>query len=196
MAPQFGKQLKALDLEEKILNGSSLLAVLCIFLPWISGEWLGNEQATYSGFGFFTSFLGIAIFLLQFFLLLVTIIPLVGGPVFIRRRYREWVRVIAASQSFVLALAALSVLLNITLEFSRMQIRFGLYLTLVATAGSTVYALLRLHDQRSNASQDVFSHPDDAGRELPEHEVNVAPPPPPPPPAPEPEEHRLYPPMQ
>jgi hypothetical protein len=90
-----------LELEEQILNGGVVLALVGVFLPWINGEWLGGDSVTYSGFGFYTSFLGLTIFFLHLFLLLITVVPLTGGPVLIRKRYREFVRLCVAAQSAI-----------------------------------------------------------------------------------------------
>ena len=64
-----------LELEEQILNGGALIGLIGVFLPWLSGEWLGGDAITYSGFGFYTSFLGFAVFFLLLFILGITVIP-------------------------------------------------------------------------------------------------------------------------
>ena len=38
-----------------------LLAAFGVFLPWMSGDWLGGDSVTYSGFGFYTSYLGLTL---------------------------------------------------------------------------------------------------------------------------------------
>ena len=68
MASRFLRSLQTLELEEQILNGGCAIAMIGVFLPWLSGEWLGVSE-TYNGFGFYTSFLGLAIFLIHLFLL-------------------------------------------------------------------------------------------------------------------------------
>lgn len=187
------RHLKALELEEQILNGAALAAAGGVFLPWLSGEWLGGDSVTYTGFGFFTSFLGLAIFGILAFILLVTLVPMAGGPVVIRRRYREYARLFAAVQAGVLALAALSVLTKITLEFGRMEVRFGIYLTLIGSLVTVFYAFLRLQEYRRAQTHELFHHPLDGPVTEERRETAQPPPPPPPPPAPEPEEHPLYP---
>jgi hypothetical protein len=179
--------------EEQFLNGGALLTIIGVFLPWMSGEWLGGDTVTYSGFSFYTSFLGIAIFLLQLFLVLVTLVPLSGGPVVIKKRHREVVRFYTASIAAILVLAALSVLMKVTFEFSRMEVRFGIYVTLIGSLVTLVYAFLRLQEQRKSQVQELFHHPEDQHQREEAKETYLAPPPPPPPPAPAPEEHRLYP---
>jgi hypothetical protein len=203
MSSRFLRNLSALDVEEKILNGSAAIAMLCVFFPWMSGEWLrsdtvGNSgynfQTSFSGFEFFTSFLGLTIFLLQAFIIAITLVPLVGGPVIVRKRYRELVRTSVATITTVLVLAALSVLTKVTFEFSRMEMRFGIYLTLIASIVTLIYAVLRLLEQKRTEVQELFHHPEDSARpDTREEPVGPPPPPPPPPPALEPEEHRLYP---
>jgi hypothetical protein len=179
------QSIKGLDLEERILNGAACIGILGIFMPWISGEWLGTEDASsYSGFGFFTSVLGFAAFLLLAFTIAIVLVPALGGPVFIRKRHRDLVRMILCSQAAVLVLASLSVLTRVTFEFSRMQIRFGIYITLIGCAVAAFYAFLRFQEFRREQAQGFFRHPEDHAAPPEKKEAIVPPPPPPPPPAP------------
>lgn len=180
------------DLEERILNGAALIALVSIFLPWLSGEWLGGDSVTYTGFGFYTSFIGIVVFILMLLVVLITIVPLLGGPILIRRRYRESVRLYLASQISVLLLAALSVLTKVTYEFSRIEIRFGIYLTLIGSIIVSVYAFLRWQEERKTQAHGVFHHPEDPVAVNERPESFLTPPPPPPPPPLEPEEYHLH----
>lgn len=193
MANPFFRKLTGLELEEQILNVSAMVSLIGVLLPWMGGEWLGGDNVTYSGLGFYTSFIGLTVFLLQTFILLITVIPLTGGPVLIRRRHREVVRLGATGLSSILILASLSVLTKVTFEFSRMEIRFGIYVTLVGSLVATLYAFLRFQEQRKSSVQELFHHPEENAMAVPErNESAPVPPPPPPPPAPEPEEHRLF----
>ncbi|MBI1813191.1 hypothetical protein HY285_03945 [Candidatus Peregrinibacteria bacterium] len=181
-----------LELEEKILNGGLLVAILGLFFPWLSGQWLGDESVTYTGFGFYTSFLGTAVFLLLLSTVLITGLPLCGGPSLVKKRRREIVRLCLTSQATVLTFAMLSVLTKITFEFSHMQVRFGISITIIGCLIALLYAFLRLQEQRRSQSHELFHHPENS--HTPEkRESSLPPPPPPPPPAPEPENHRLYP---
>lgn len=189
----FLKRLATLDLEEKILNAMSLLVLIGVFFPWLSGEWLGGNTINYSGFGFLTSFIGIIIFLIHLFVLLVTVVPLLGGPVLLRRRYKEVVRMYLTSVASILIVACLSVLIKVTFEFSRMEVRYGILLSLIASLVATLYAFLRFQEQRKSEVQELFHHPEDRSSPVERNEVSNPLPPPPPPPPPPVEEHRLYP---
>ncbi|OGJ66048.1 hypothetical protein A3G69_01485 [Candidatus Peribacteria bacterium RIFCSPLOWO2_12_FULL_53_10] len=192
MLSRLFRKLTTLELEEQILNGSAIVSLIGVLLPWMGGEWLGGDNVTYTGLGFYTSFIGLGVFLLQAFILLITIIPLTGGPVLIKRRHREVVRLATTGLSSILILVALSVLTKVTLEFSRMEIRFGIYVTLVGSLVATLYAYLRFQEQRKSSVQELFHHPEDSEQVPERNESAPVPPPPPPPPAPEPEEHRLF----
>ena len=78
------RSLLSLELEERILNSGAIIAAGSVFLPWFSGEWLGGEMRLHTGFGFYTSFLGLGVFLLNLFLIALTLIPLIGGPMLVR----------------------------------------------------------------------------------------------------------------
>lgn len=189
------RSLQSLELEEQILNGAALIAAVSVFLPWISGEWLGGEPLTYTGFGFYTSFLGIAVFLGNVFLLLLTLIPAFGGPVLLKRRQREIVRLSISSVATILVLSSLSVLTKVTFEFSRMDVRYGIYFCLVANMVVLFEAFLRFVEQKRSAEKEVFHHPEDPDARMTDQKeriTSVPPPPPPPPPLP-PEDHPLYP---
>lgn len=185
--------LASLDIEEKILLVGSLLAAVSVFFPWLSGEWLGEEYVSYSGFEFFTSFIGIIIFALHAGLLTIILVPLLKGPQLIRRKYRDIVRFILSSQATILSLAAISVLTKITYDYTRMNIRFGIYLTLVGSLISTFYAFWKFQEfRKSQHDQTHFHHPEDFSQPVEEESEPINRTPPPPPPPLEPEEHNLH----
>ena len=188
MSSRFFRRVTALDLEEQILNIGSLVTLVGVLLPWIGGEWLGGESVTYAGISFYTSFLGISVFLLYLFVFLITFIPLTGGPVLIRKTHREFVRLCATATATILILSSLSVLTKVTFEFSRMELRFGIYVALIGSLVATLYAFLRFQEQRRANVHGLFHHPE----ENPEPQEAAGSTAPPPPPASEPEEHRLY----
>ena len=187
------RSLLTLELEEQILNIGVIIGMVGVFLPWLSGEWLGGDSITYSGFGFYTSFLGIGIFLLLLSLLAITVVPLSGGPVLIKKRHKDLVRFCLSLEATILVLAALSVLTKVTFELSRMEVRFGIYICLIGNLVALLYAFLRLQEQRKSQAQELFHHPEDQVLPSAKETYVPPPPPPPPPPAPAPEEHRLYP---
>ncbi len=128
-------------------------------------------------------------FLLLFILLLITLVPLFGGPILLRKRYREVIRLCLAGQSTILLLAALSVLMKVTYEFSRIEIRFGVYFALIGSIVVTIYCFLRWQEDRKAEIHDLFRHPEDNKVMSERLESTLPSPPPPPPPPPlEPEE--------
>ncbi|MBM3227680.1 hypothetical protein FJZ27_02335 [Candidatus Peribacteria bacterium] len=187
------RNISSLELEEQILNGGSLIAVIATFLPWMGGEWLGGETVTYSGLGFYTAFIGAFALILHLFVLSITAAPLLGGFVVIRKRHRDVVRLIATSLASLMMLAALTVLTRVTFEFSRMEIRFGVYVAIVSSLVATLYAFLRYQEHRRGLVQELFHHPED-NRATPEcrEPITPTPPPPPPPPPSTPEQHRIH----
>lgn len=195
MPSKLSRTFAALELEERLLNAGALIAALSVFLPWISGDWLGGDKVSYSGLGFYSSFLGLVVLLLHTFLLLMTLVPLLGGPMIVKKRFREPVRLFLSAQALILLLAALSVLMRVTFEFSRMEMRFGIYICLAGCILAFAEALQRYAIHRRTVSQEMFRHPDDRSAPSVRDEslIPPPPPPPPPPPAPAPEDHRLRP---
>lgn len=151
----FLQRVLRLETEEKILNGAALIGFFSVLFPWVGGEWLGRP-VTYSGLGFFTSFIGFLILALDALTVLITAVPLYGGPKLVRQEHTQIVRLIIASQAVVLTIAAWSVLTEFTLEFSRLEIHFGLYATLVANLVVTLYAFLGFQEIRRQAVQKIF----------------------------------------
>ena len=192
MPSRWLRTITALDVEERFLNGGALVTLVGVFLPWISGEWLGGDSVAYTGFQFYTAFLGIAVILLQACVLLITLLPLTTGTALLPRSIQETVRFCLTLQSSVLLLAALSVLTKVTFEFSRIEIRFGIYVALIGSIVSTIYAFLRFQQQRRLSGQDLFRHPDDAVPVQQPRAVRPVPQPPPPPPPLEPENHHPH----
>lgn len=159
MSSQFFHALRGLALEDRILNGGALIGLFGVFLPWISGDWLGGVTVSYAGVSFFTSFLGIGVFLCHLAILLMTFVPLSGGPVLIPRGWEDTVRLCLASQAVILVLSSLSVLTKVTFEFSRMEVRFGVYVTLVGSFVAMLYAFVKLQERRKQEVQAFFHHP-------------------------------------
>lgn len=193
MASHFLRALLLLELEERILNGAALIALLGVFLPWISGEWLGGDTVAYSGLNFYTAMLGVCVLLLHIFILSITVIPMTGRQGFLKKRRKEFIRLCASSQAVILVVAALTVLMKVTFEFSRMEVRFGVYVTLIGSIVTMVYSFLKYQEQRHLEIQELFHHPDD--RVIPGDVTESAmssPPPPPPPPPLSPEDHHLH----
>jgi hypothetical protein len=194
MPSRFIRALKSLDLEERILNGAALFAAMSVFFPWMSGEWLGEDYVSYSGFESFTSLIGFAIFALNLALLILTFSPMLGGPSIVRGHMREIVRFTIAGQAAVLCVAAISVLTLLTHDYTRMEIRFGIWCTFTGCLVAAVYTFIRLQQVIKNTSNKHFHHPDDHHAHGHAHTQSItAPPPPPPPPQLEPEEHRIHP---
>lgn len=168
-----------LSLEEKILNLGSAVALVCIFFPWVGGEWLGGKHITYSGLGFFTSFIGLTVLLLHLYLILITVIPLTGGPAIVKRHNKDVVRLFVSLLASVLTVAAWSVLTKFTFEF-RLQIAFGLYGTLIGSLVSALYSFLLFQEKRRGEAQEFHHHRDDRPAPSKLH-----------PPSIEPEDHRF-----
>lgn len=187
------RKLTGLDLEEKILNIGSIAAFLGVFMPWAGGEWLGGDSVTYSGFGFYTAYLGIAIFVIHLGILALTISPASGGPALIRKERKDLVRLIAAGQATVLALAALTVIVQTTLDFTRMEIRFGIYVTLIGSMVCTLYAFLCFQERKKREVEQIFHYPAPSASEQPAAPGGIQSHVPPQPPS-EPEDHRAFPP--
>ncbi len=187
------RSLLSLELEERILNAGAVVAAGSVFLPWFSGEWLGGEYRLHTGFGFYTSFLGLAVFLLNALLTAMTLVPLVGGPMLVRKRYRELLRLLLSTAASLLILSALSVLMKATFDFPRMEVRFGVYFCLIGNLVALFETVLRFLGQRRSSAQELFHHPEDGAPVDRKETLAPPPPPPPPPPAPAPEDHPLYP---
>ena len=190
-ASSFLRALKYLEIEEKILNIGSLLAILGIFMPWFGGEWFGQPKV-WTGLGFYTSFVGLLILLAHIFTLALTVLPLLGYSV-IRISLRDIIRFTIGIETVFLVVMVLSILTNVSFDFSQVEVRFGIYLTLVGSIIVSLYAFLRMQQERKRSAQELFHHPEDAEMPLlhrkdlpPEREVPPPPPPPPPPPAEDP----------
>jgi len=89
-------------------------------------------------------------------------------------------------------LAALSVLAKVTFEFSRMEIRFGIFVAFIGSVIVLFYGLLRVQEQRRSQVRELFHHPEDSSATSSRPDQLSHPRPPPPPSAPQPEDHRLH----
>jgi hypothetical protein len=169
MSPSaFLRTLRQLEIEEKILNLAALVAVLGVSMPWFGGEWFG-EPTVWTGFQFYTSFAGLLVFLSHVFILSLTVLPMMGHHI-IRPSLRDAVRMIVALSCVLTLIIVWSVLTNIAFDRAQMEIRFGIYLSLVGSIVVSLYAFLRLQQQRKKQVKEFFHQ---GSRE------SVTPPPPP-----------------
>ncbi|MDP6575467.1 MAG: hypothetical protein QF755_03150 [Candidatus Peribacteraceae bacterium] len=188
MVPRMLRRFGSLDLEEKIINSAAFIAVIAVFCPWASGYLLGSDPVSYSGLGFYTSFIGASVLLINVYILALTVVPLTGGPIILKKRKKDNVRLACSAVSTILILSALSVLMRITFQFSRMEIRFGINTALIASMVVTFYAFLRVQEQKKSEVEEIFHNParnDLSGRvdQIKEKVLTPAPL--------EPEEHRI-----
>ena len=190
--------IRHLEIEEKILNIGSLVALFGVFMPWFGGEWFG-EQTVWTGFGFYTSFVGLLVFLSQVFILSLTVLPILGYQI-VRPSLRDLLRLIVGLECVLLGIVVWSILTNIAFDRSHMEIRFGIYLTLVGSIVVSLYSFLRIQQNKKRSVQEFFHHPEDDAR-LTERmadtgpvqtEPELPPPPAPPPPAEKAEDSRLF----
>jgi hypothetical protein len=186
--------MKYLDIEEKILNAGSILAIFGVFMPWFGGEWFGQPEV-WTGLGFYTSFVGLVILLAHLFTLSLTLLPMLGYSL-IRPALRDIIRFTIGVETVFLVIMILSILTNVSFDFSQVEIRFGIYLTLVGSIIVSLYAFLRMQQERKRSVQELFHHPEDhhvprSAAKEPSPAISVPPPPPPPPP-PAPEDPPLF----
>lgn len=188
---RFKQLLNTLDLEDRILATSSCIAFFSVFLPWLSGQQGGSDEiVSYSGFEYFTGYIGATIALCTLIVFLATILPAAGVQFITRRKHREYIKVILGVLAVILTLAALSVLINATYEFSRLNIRFGIYSTFAGSIVCAFYAFWKQQEFIKNAPQEVFHHPEATIQTEHRRESFISPPPPPPPPPLKPEEYK------
>lgn len=185
----------SLDLEERILNGATVASIVFLFFPWLSGQFLGGDPVSYSGLQFYVSYIGMTILLLQILIVLMTFLPLLGGPSLVKRSMRSTVRLWLSLQAAVLTVASLSVLTRVTYEFRGLGIRYGVYFSLVCGLIAALYAFLQWQEERRNEVQNHFHHPEDQAHvepvPVPDIRTQTLPPPPPPPPPMRAEDHNL-----
>jgi len=167
MTSAFLRKLLTLDLEEKILNSGLVAVLVGVLSPWMSGRTslIDEGDSAFSGLGFHTSFIGLAVFCIALYTLLITLVPLFGKSALIRREYRATVRLLATGATTMLIVAALSVLVNITLQSPGMEIRFGAYLALIGSIVATLYAYLEHRDEHRKAARAFFQHPEERAEE-------------------------------
>lgn len=197
MYEKFLRMLRAMELEEKVLHTGVLVCIVGLFVPWIGGQWAGTVQQ-WSGFGFYTGFIGHAVFLLQLVVLSMTISPLLGGPILVRKARRNSARLALSCISTILLVMSFTILLRLTSQLSGAEIRFGIYVSIVGSAIASLYAFLKYQEERRSLNQALFLHPDEQSVTKPKTTAvadalpeDRPPMPPPPPPLPV-EDHHLF----
>lgn len=169
MGGAFLRKIAGIELAERLLNGGALVGILGVFLPWISGEWLGGDPLQYVGLQSYTTLHGIGILTLNVFIIAITAIPLAGGPHIVTEQKKNVFRLLASSQAVILTLLALSVLTSITFEFSRMGIRFGIYVSLLGNLLTAFEAFCKWQEQQEQQVRSFFHYEDSPSPTLPPH---------------------------
>lgn len=191
MNEKFFRVLRALELEEKILHIGVFLCILGILFPWVGIQLYGNIQQ-WNGFGYHFGFIGHAVFLVQLYILAVTASPILNGPVLLKKGRKNVIRLLLSTLCTVLILASFGILLRLTSEVSGAEIRFGIYIALIGSSVSTLYAFLRYQEELHNQISSIFHHPDEpsqATKKSVDLSLEEKIPPPPPPQQSPPEDH-------
>jgi hypothetical protein len=194
MLERFIRIVRIMEIEEKVLHVGVLLCILGLFVPWI-GVPQYTDVNTWNGFGFRTGYIGHVVLLVQLYILVIMVFPLFGGPIVVRKTIRNTVRLLLSGACLILLLSAFTILLRFTSEQSGAEIRFGIYVTIVGSALTTLYAFLQYQEQRKNEARQLFHHPDEqqpVKKQAPELFDDDRPPPPPPPAPLPPEDHQLF----
>ncbi len=184
-----------MELEERIFHIGLLISLVGLFLPWLTIGSYGEVETWANGFGFRTGYNGQIVFVLTLFLAFITLSHALGGPIIVRKSQRHRIRFFVSTVILILLLSAFSVLLRITFEVSGVEIRFGIYFTLVGSALSTLYSFLGYQEIENGQIREPFHHPDEPltiRMKTIEPEKDILPPPPPPPAPPPPEDHHLF----
>lgn len=184
-----------MELEEKILNSGLLVSLMSLFLPWLASPSVIDTDQTANAFGYRLGYIGHLVFSLLFFALAMTLSPLVGGPVLIRKSRRFLCRFCLLGLSSALLFTALTILFRVTSEISMAEIRFGMYTALGGCVLSTLYAFLRFQEYQRQQIHELFRHPDEAipvALSMVVDRDERLPPPPPPPTPPPAEDHQLH----
>ena len=198
MTSQFFRKLASLELEEKIFNAGALIAFIGVFLPWIGGKLslIDDKTITYTGIGFYTAFIGMATAGLLLYLIAITAIPLMSGNHIVKREHKDVVRLSLTGLSTILILASLSVLMKVTFTSPGMEVRFGIYVSLIGSMVATLYAFLAFQEHRKKEVHNLFHHEEEKEEAtiITRREPSLTPPPSPvaPPAPPSPEEHKLH----
>lgn len=190
------RALRAMELEEKILNAGALFCIFTLFFPWLGGQGV-DGVLEWNGFDYYTGYMGHFVFLACLFILASAVSPMLGGPVLVRKSRRSYVRLVLTSLNTLLLVFCFTILLRYTWELSRAEIRFGIYFSIVSSAIATLYAWLSYQEEMKSRSGALFQHPDESAakpKPAPEPEVlhEERPPMPPPPPL-QPEDHQITP---
>jgi len=164
MFSTFIRKVSTLDLEEKILNLMLIVSMVGVALPWIGGKLslIDDKTVTYSGFSFYTSIIGFAIFGLLSFSLLTTLIPLLSGNQLVKREKKSSIRLGCTFLSSILILSSLSVLIQVTFNSPGMEVRFGIYTALIGSMIATLYSFLSLQEGKKRDVQELFHQKVDA----------------------------------
>ncbi len=160
MYEKFLRIFRAMELEEKILHTGVILCILGLFFPWLGGQWYGNAEQ-WTSFGFYTGLIGHTVLLLELFIVAITLSPILGGPIIIRKASRNLVRFFLSCVVSILLLESFTILFRLTSQVSGAEIRFGIYVSIVGSLLATLYAFLKYDEQRNSEVKQLFHHPDE-----------------------------------
>jgi len=112
-----------------------------------------------------------------------------------KKKNKDTFRFLATVLATILTIASLSVLTKTTREFVRMDLRFGIYMTLIGGLVASLYSFLRYQEQKKREIQDIFHYPQEEGKTIKNendatmnyNSQKMSPPPPS-----EPEQHTIF----
>lgn len=119
--------LRSMELEEKVLHIGAILCLTSLLMPWLGGQWYGTTQQ-WNGFGFHTGYIGHVVLLIQSWIIAMTVSPMLGGPILVRKSRRNNTRFLLSGLSTCLLVAAFTVLLRLTFFFYVSDISLFFYI--------------------------------------------------------------------
>jgi hypothetical protein len=153
------KNIRRLPFEMKVILAAHLLTVIICFFPWLEAQPAYGDAVQYSAFSGPSFLIGTFIFLIS-----VAIILLLADQVADSKKIRlPWsqksVFLTGGIQQVVLFILAWSVLFSTAKEWGDAEIRFGIFVGLMAQIVGLVATFLHWQNQKQSHARSFFQHP-------------------------------------
>jgi hypothetical protein len=159
---RFKHLLLRLNTEEKIIGAAGIVVILSTFLPWYSVKFLNEQSLTVSGFAGDLGVIGFVVFLLSALAITVLIsdhiklkIPLFGYK-------KDTASLFLMGEGAFLLLITVAIYTKRTFEYTNAELRFGLYLTLIAAFIGTFAAFSQIQKKAKKNVEEFFAHEEEA----------------------------------
>ncbi len=153
--------LLRMSAEEKVISIGSILILVSTFMPWYEIVHSYKENKIFTGLSGDLGIIGFVILLMSLFSLLIIMAENLHLPFANFGYKKEHILLFLSGESFIFSLLATAIHTKNSFGYSDANLRFGIYLVLIASLFGALSAFSMIQKNRKEEVEDFFNHEED-----------------------------------